>query len=229
MFKTLLPLGLGLLAIGALTFLCANRHRPEIEFDLTERTKAALASITPSAAVSAEGQIISLKGAVPTEEAKFKAGEEAAKVFGVSEVNNLLEVKGPSQAVMTPEVRQTAVTCQAEFTDLLKRDEILFETAKADISPASHHLLDGLATAAAKCPAVQFEVGGHTDSTGVLELNMKLSQSRAQAVMNYLAAKGVSASRMTAAGYGPTKPIASNETSKGKQQNRRTEFKVKGL
>ena len=225
----LLLVALGLLAIGALTFLCANRHRPEIEADLTDRTAAALRGVIPGTGITAEGQIITLNGTVPTEGIKNKAGADAANIYGVSEVRNLLKVGAPAAPAMTAEVRKTAETCQAEFTKLLRSEQIEFKTASAEISRVSHRLLDTLARAATKCPVVSFEVGGHTDSKGDLELNMKLSRSRAAAVIGYLEAKGVAASRMTAEGYGPNVPLASNETAQGRQQNRRTEFKVKGL
>jgi OOP family OmpA-OmpF porin len=55
---------------------------------------------------------------------------------------------------------------------------------------------------------------------------MKLSQRRAEAVRDYLVSKGISPSRLEAVGYGPTKPIASNKTAKGKGLNRRTEFRI---
>jgi OmpA-OmpF porin, OOP family len=229
-----IPAGLGLLGIGLLTVLCANYHRPEIEADLTKRTTAALNGILPadSASVSAEGQIVTLKGFVSTDAAKVKAGDEAAKVYGVSEVRNLLSVgtpKPPPPPPMSAEVRQAAENCQAEFTKLLQSEQIEFQSHSASISPASHRLLRTLAKAAAKCPSVNFEVGGHTDSRGLFEKNMELSQMRADAVVKYLVSRGVAASRMTAVGYGPNVPIAPNETVKGRRQNRRTEFKVKGL
>ena len=77
-------------------------------------------------------------------------------------------------------------------------------------------------------PTLKIEISGHTDNTGSAKLNNQLSQDRAQAVVNYLKAKGISANRMTAKGYGSTQPIASNGNSAGRQQNRRTEFEIKG-
>lgn len=230
--NSLLPIGVGLLAIGGLTFLCANHHRPEIEADLTSRTAAALSGVIPDKGVSAEGQIITLNGTVPSEAIKAKAGEDAANIYGVSEVRNLLTVTSPAPAappVMTAEVRKTAETCQAEFTKLLKGEQIQFKTGSAEISPVSHKLLDTLAAASNKCPVVSFEVAGYTDSQGALDMNMKLSQGRAAAVVTYLEAKGVAANRITPIGYGPKVPLATNNTPAGRQLNRRTEFKVKGL
>ncbi|WP_300664794.1 OmpA family protein, partial [Fluviicola sp.] len=76
-------------------------------------------------------------------------------------------------------------------------------------------------------PSLKIEISGHTDNTGSASLNEVLSQQRAEAVVSYLAQKGIAASRMTAKGYGSSKPIASNNSEDGKQQNRRTEFEIK--
>jgi OOP family OmpA-OmpF porin len=65
---------------------------------------------------------------------------------------------------------------------------------------------------------------GHTDNTGSMELNLRLSKERAEAVKAYLVSQGVNASRIEATGYGPNQPIASNATAAGRQENRRVEF-----
>jgi outer membrane protein OmpA-like peptidoglycan-associated protein len=229
--KMLLPVLAGLLAIGALTYVCANHHRPHFEADLSSRTVAALNAIPiPKAEVSAEGQIVTLRGEVASEELKSRAAADAASVWGVEEVRNLLTVATvPAPKILTAEEKVTAVTCQAEFTKLLASEQIRFLTGNAEINPASYPLLNNLASASGKCPVVSFEVGGHTDSVGPIEMNMQLSKSRADAVVDYLVKKGVPAERMSAVGYGPNQPIADNQTMLGRQQNRRTEFKVKGI
>ena len=77
-------------------------------------------------------------------------------------------------------------------------------------------------------PSLKIEISGHTDNTGSASLNASLSQDRAEAVVKYLTTKGIAGSRMTAMGYGSSRPIASNGTADGRQQNRRTEFEIKG-
>ena len=71
-------------------------------------------------------------------------------------------------------------------------------------------------------------ISGHTDSSGDAASNQSLSQARADSVRSYLISKGIAAARMTAAGFGQTKPIADNATPDGRRRNRRIEFAVTG-
>ena len=99
-----------------------------------------------------------------------------------------------------------------------------FETAKADLTPGAREVLDRVAVSLAAYPEIRVEVAGHTDSKGSRAYNVKLSQKRAEAVRDYLAGKGIAADRMVAKGYGPDKPLATNDTEEGRAQNRRTEL-----
>ena len=75
-------------------------------------------------------------------------------------------------------------------------------------------------------PTLKIELGSHTDSKGSDDYNQKLSQSRSQSVVAYLIEKGISSDRLVAKGYGETVPVATNDTEDGRQENRRTEFKI---
>jgi outer membrane protein OmpA-like peptidoglycan-associated protein len=105
---------------------------------------------------------------------------------------------------------------------------IFFDTGKSTLRSLSNTELDRLVKLMKDVPTLKIEISGHTDNTGSAKLNNSLSQDRAQAVVNYLKGKGIAAGRMTAQGYGSSKPIASNNSSDGRQQNRRTEFEIKG-
>lgn len=101
-----------------------------------------------------------------------------------------------------------------------------FETGKSVIRSSSFSSLDELSELMKKKPKFKLLVDGHTDNVGKAAYNMKLSQNRANAVKTYLVGKGIDASRITAKGYGMTKPIASNKTADGRQKNRRVEFTI---
>jgi OOP family OmpA-OmpF porin len=120
-----------------------------------------------------------------------------------------------------------ATICQQLFTDLFGKGKIRFETGRATIDPDSAGLLDRLVETASRCPAVNIEIAGHTDGAGEDAANQALSEKRAQAVVDYLVRAGLPLERLTAVGYGSTRPVASNDTDEGKAQNRRIEFVVK--
>ncbi len=223
----------GLLGIGILTYLCANHHGPHFAADLSAKTEAALKLAGIAAVgVAGEGQAITLTGQVATEAMKARAEEEAFRIHGVEHVRNLLAVAPPGPPPpppMSAAEREEAVNCQKDFTTLLGAEKIRFQSGKAGISPLSYKLLDRLADTAAKCPAARIQVEGHTDSSGEREMNMTLSRSRASAVVDYLKRKGVAAGRLTSEGFGPDRPLADNKKPAGREQNRRTEFKVQGI
>jgi outer membrane protein OmpA-like peptidoglycan-associated protein len=105
---------------------------------------------------------------------------------------------------------------------------IFFDVNKSTLRPESNAELDRLVKLMKDVPNLKIEISGHTDNTGSAALNESLSQSRAEAVVAFLASKGIASNRMTAKGYGSSRPVASNNNEDGKQQNRRTEFEIKG-
>jgi OOP family OmpA-OmpF porin len=103
---------------------------------------------------------------------------------------------------------------------------LLFRIASATLTPESNATLDKVAAAINACPNQKLAIGGHTDSDGDAGANQALSEQRAAAVVAYLQKAGVSADRMTATGFGATKPIAANDTAENKRLNRRIEIIV---
>ncbi len=104
--------------------------------------------------------------------------------------------------------------------------KIYFETNSDKLKLISHTQLDDLAAILQRYDGVNLTIEGHTDSDGDDAYNMTLSQKRTESVKSYLESKGISGSRLTAVGYGETKPIATNKTSAGKAKNRRVELKT---
>lgn len=115
-----------------------------------------------------------------------------------------------------------AVDEKAEF-----RINVEFETGKSVIRSEYNSQIEDLANFMKKHPTTKVEVQGHTDTTGSAALNTKISQKRADAVMNALVKHGIAKNRLTAKGYGPAHPIADNSTEEGRQQNRRVVIAVK--
>lgn len=103
---------------------------------------------------------------------------------------------------------------------------IFFDSGKSTLKPESQKELENLMKMLNDIPTLKIEISGHTDNVGAAAMNKKLSQDRAKAVVDYVVSKGINADRLTFVGYGFDQPKASNETPEGRQENRRTEFKV---
>ncbi|PCH93746.1 MAG: hypothetical protein COB85_06465 [Bacteroidetes bacterium] len=105
-------------------------------------------------------------------------------------------------------------------------DQVFFATGKATLTTASFAELNELIEVMKFKTAMKIEIGGHTDDVGEDAANQKLSQNRANAVRNYLIKKGITGDRVSAVGYGESKPVAYNNTPEGRQKNRRTEVRI---
>lgn len=133
-----------------------------------------------------------------------------------------------------PKMKQTATMQQSaapeiqasDLTMVLDASDILFEFDKwvlrADVVPE----LDQWAMYLQNNPEITAEIDGHADSTGPTEYNQKLSERRAEAVINYLVEKGVDRKRLTAKAFGESQPVAPNTTKEGRQKNRRVELEL---
>jgi len=103
---------------------------------------------------------------------------------------------------------------------------IFFNTGKYKLLPPSYPELNKLANYLKENPDKKIEISGHTDNTGSDKINKELSKNRAKAVAEFLISKGINKTRLTYKGYGSTKPIDTNNTAKGRQNNRRVEVKI---
>ena len=142
------------------------------------------------------------------------------------------------QSYFTKQVYEEKVNYFSEYTaaNAKKKVEVnknyilksvVFETAKSILLPTAYKELDLLINILKTNPTYVVEINGHTDNVGNKTYNLKLSQERAASAMNYLKTKGIALERMSAYGFGNSKPIASNETEAGRQENRRVDFILK--
>lgn len=130
------------------------------------------------------------------------------------------EALDPVTSQPTPE------ECVARIQAIQAEGKITFDPGSVEINESAGRVLDRIAAVLPECRAVRMEISGHTDSQGREEMNLNLSQSRADAVLNGLLARNVLVSNLVAQGYGESQPIASNETEEGREQNRRIEFRL---
>jgi outer membrane protein OmpA-like peptidoglycan-associated protein len=123
--------------------------------------------------------------------------------------------------------REEARVSREESAVVIRLVSLTFETGSSAVSPAQRPLLEKVQQATTVFPRAQIVIEGHTDSYGSDETNMRLSQQRAEAVSKYLSDElGVPAFRMSAVGYGETRPIANNETAQGRERNRRIDVRI---
>ncbi|MFO7258173.1 MAG: OmpA family protein [Bacteroidota bacterium] len=103
---------------------------------------------------------------------------------------------------------------------------VYFDFDKTTLKEESYPELDKVVAFLQQNPTVEIEIAGHTDYMGSDEYNLNLSQGRCQSVVDYLVSQGIDAYRLTAHGYGESRPIDTNETDQGRANNRRVEFTV---
>ena len=131
------------------------------------------------------------------------------------------EEAGPASNKGCPEVTQEVQTQLNSFAKT-----ILFDVGKSTIRPESATVLNNIVNVLNKYKNSKFSVEGYTDTSGNKDKNQRLSEDRAYSVKAYLVDKGINPARLSAKGFGPEKPIASNKTKKGRELNRRVEINL---
>ncbi|MCY1075834.1 kelch repeat-containing protein [Archangium lansingense] len=141
-----------------------------------------------------------------------------------------LEVGVPSlqgcPELVSPPVKEAPVKeapVKEERLSLAGR-KIVFAVGLAEIQGDGARILDEIAELLKSRPKVSLRIEGHTDNSGQEQLNLTLSQERANGVRTYLIQRGIAGSRLEARGYGPSRPVSSNDTPAGRSENRRVEF-----
>ena len=119
---------------------------------------------------------------------------------------------------------QSGPECVDEISTLVANNKITFEPGSTTLDNNSQNTIDAIAEVFSRCLEAPIEIGGHTDSQGREEMNLNLSQSRADAVLNALRSARVKLKTLSSLGYGETNPIADNATEAGREANRRIEF-----
>ncbi|MBO4600328.1 MAG: OmpA family protein [Bacteroidales bacterium] len=120
-------------------------------------------------------------------------------------------------------VEQTSVPAQGEIIPMWN---IFFATGQSEVLPQSYNELRRLQDMLTANPDMKIELRGHTDNQGTVEFNLRLSESRAKSVADYLVEHGIDRRRISSIGYGKSQPVDTNDTPEGRRRNRRVEYRV---
>ena len=181
--------------------------------------------------------------------AKAKAEAEAAQQAAIAQQQQLAAEadKARAAAAEADRLRQQAEKDKADLRARLLQQlnsvlethdtarglianmgDVLFQTGKYELKPEARERLARVSGILLAYSSLKVAIEGHTDSVGTDDYNQRLSEQRAEAVRDYLVSQGVAAQAVTARGLGKTQPIASNDTSDGRQRNRRVELVLSG-
>ncbi len=160
--------------------------------------------------------------------AQLESGSDFV-IFGkragyISNIENISTIGLNRSATLYVKLQLGIEEAKAGKTIVLNK--IFFETAKSDLNTDISQDLQKLIQFLQDNPTTKLEIQGHTDNIGSLASNMKLSQTRANSVVEFLNKNGISKDRLIATGLGPNRPVATNDTPAGRAQNRRVEMKV---
>ena len=166
---------------------------------------------------------------------RLKRENEAQRAASQADLDRAAKEKAQAEAekaeLRAQLLRQFNAVLQTRDTArglIVNMSDVLFDTGKYSLRPLAREKLAKVAGIVSGHPGLRLDVEGHTDSVGGDEYNQRLSEQRGAAVRDYLTQEGMAATSVTAKGFGKTQPAASNETAKGRQQNRRVELVISG-
>jgi outer membrane protein OmpA-like peptidoglycan-associated protein len=188
--------------------------------ELTAAKEAQMKAEADAAAMRAK----SAADAAAAEQAALRAKQEAAQ----ADAERARQQAAALRASLLEQFNRVLETTDTPRGLVVNMADVLFDTGKYDLRPEAREKLAKLSGIILAHPGLHLAVEGYTDSTGSDELNMKLSDQRANAVRDYLVSQGLAADTVTAQGFGKTMPVADNSTAAGRQKNRRVEIIVSG-
>jgi outer membrane protein OmpA-like peptidoglycan-associated protein len=213
--------------------LLAEQRR--LQFEIEERARRASEEAKAQAERDAQAALM----------AKRLAEETAAKAAADAEAARMAKTQADAAALAAQQQAEAAKRAAEEASSkmqaalskvvetrrtarglILNLPDILFEFGKANLKPETREVLAKVSGILMVASGYHLSIEGHTDSVGSEEFNLKLSEARAQSVLDYLFQSGVSADIMAKKGFGKSQPRSSNDTAKGRQENRRVEIVI---
>lgn len=174
-------------------------------------------------------QAIGEKGAIEQQIASMSKERDAIRLQAREREIDQAKNRAAMAEAQTDEMARRLAELEAEKTErgiVLTLQDVLFDVGRAELKPGAQRTIDDLARFMADYPDRRVRIEGFTDSTGSDEFNRQLSENRAFAVRDALTRAGVSQDRIEVQGYGEMYPVASNDTTEGRQLNRRVEILI---
>jgi outer membrane protein OmpA-like peptidoglycan-associated protein len=160
--------------------------------------------------------------------AKAKADMADSQAASATALSSANADKAAMRAKLSEQLNSILQTRDSARGLIVSMSDVLFDTGKYSLKPGAREKLAKVAGILLAYPGLNIEVGGYTDNVGGDEMNQALSEHRATSVRDYLVQQGVTNNSVSAKGFGNSSPVASNDNSAGRQQNRRVELVVSG-
>ncbi len=173
--------------------------------------------------------------AAASEADRLRRENEAQRAASQADLDRAAKEKAQAEAekaeLRAQLLRQFNAVLQTRDTArglIVNMADVLFDTGKYSLRPLAREKLAKVAGIVSGHPGLRLDIEGHTDSVGGDDYNQRLSEQRGAAVRDYLTQEGMQSNSVSAKGLGETQPVASNDTAKGRQQNRRVELVISG-
>lgn len=245
-FCMLMPLIIGVIALSGLYFYNKDSKTESIENSLNFMSNELLKEKQIGGAiVNMDGRDATLTGTVASQQRSIEIEGIVSSLKGIRIVNNQLDVVEPDVVESIPEpdpipepelepepepVVEASPAPKAVMVEKLLQTldltGITFKFGSNEITPEGKLILDEVVSVLTQHVDFDVTIEGHTDNVGNDDLNLQLSQLRAESVLNYITNAGIHAKRLTAKGFGESLPVYDNDTAEGRALNRRIEFNV---
>jgi outer membrane protein OmpA-like peptidoglycan-associated protein len=206
----------------------AARLKAQADAERLTREKDAQTSAALAEAAAVKRDSDARAAAATAEADRLKLENDAQRAASQAEIERAAKEKAELRSQLLLQFNAILQTRDTARGLIVNMSDVLFDTAKFTLRPLAREKLAKVAGIVSGHPGLRLDVEGHTDSVGGEEYNQRLSEQRGGAVRDYLTQEGMAAGSVTAKGFGKTQPVATNNTSQGRQQNRRVEIVISG-
>jgi outer membrane protein OmpA-like peptidoglycan-associated protein len=200
----------------------AQSDAARAQSDMAASQAASAAAVTAAQADANQSRLAAQQSQMDAQQAQMNA-QQAQQNAQQAETD-----KAAMRARLSEQLNSILQTRDTARGLIVSMSDVLFDTGRYSLKPGAREKLAKVAGILLAYPGLNIAVGGYTDNVGGDEMNQRLSENRATSVRDYLVQQGVTTNSVSAKGFGNTLPVASNDNSSGRQQNRRVELLVSG-